>query len=105
MEETRVDLSDRRIRDLVIAAYRRHSWGLPTESSVIVTDGVVHLWGYVPSDAEFDALRVAVQGIPGVTGFQDHTYRFFADPGRRQRKPSEVIVEEPGDASTDTAPI
>jgi CBS-domain-containing membrane protein len=97
-EDIRLNLNDRRIRDLVIAEYKRLPWGMPSESNVIVTDGIVHLWGYVPSDVELDALRVAAEGIPGVKGFEDHLYRFFGDAGDRQRRPSQVIIEEPGDA-------
>lgn len=92
-----MNLNDRRIRDLVIAEYKRLPWGMPSESNIIVTDGMVHLWGYVPSDVELDALRVAAEGIPGVKGFEDHIYRFFGDAGGRQRRPSQVIIEEPGD--------
>jgi len=100
-EDTRVTLSDRRVRDLVLAEFKRMPWGPPHEGNVIVTDGVVHLWGYYPSDAELRALRIAVEGIPGVKGFEDHTYRFVADTGGRQRKPSEVTVEGPCDAEDD----
>lgn len=99
-EDAQVNLADRRVRDLVIAEYRRLPWGTPSESNVIVTDGVVHLWGYVPSDAELDALRVAVEGILGIKGFDDHTFRFLGDTGHRQQRPSQVIVEEPGHMTT-----
>ncbi|MEP7239568.1 MAG: CBS domain-containing protein [Devosia sp.] len=39
---------------------------------VTVTDGVVHLWGKVRSNAERDAARVAVESIPGINGIEDH---------------------------------
>jgi len=39
---------------------------------VTVIDGIVHLWGTVRSEAERDAARVAVEGIEGVNGVQDH---------------------------------
>lgn len=97
VEDVWMNLAARRARDLVIAEYRRLPWGMPAESNVIVADGVVHLWGYVPSEAELAAFRVAVEAIPGVRGFEDHTFRFFGDAGRPQRKPSQVIVEEPSD--------
>jgi CBS domain-containing protein len=104
-EDTRIRLSDRRVRDLVIGEFKRMPWGPPHEGNVIVTDGVVHLWGYYPSDAELDALRVAVEGVPGVKGFEAHTYRFAADTGGRQHKPSEVTIEGPPDARDDTTLI
>lgn len=39
---------------------------------VTVADGVVHLWGQVRSQAERDAARVAVEGIEGINGVEDH---------------------------------
>ena len=96
-EELKVNLSDRRVRDLVIAEYKRLPWGVSSESNVIVTDGVVHLWGLFPSDVELDALRVAAEGIPGVIGLEDHTYRYFGDVSARTRQPSQVIIEEAND--------
>ena len=88
-------LSDQQIRDLVIAEYKRLPGGMPAEGNVIVTDAVVHLWGFVPSGVELDALRVAAEGIPGVKHFQDHTFRYFGDAGGHQRAPSELVVEQP----------
>jgi CBS domain-containing protein len=40
--------------------------------SVTVVDGVVHLWGQVRSEAERDAARVAIEGIEGLRGVEDH---------------------------------
>jgi CBS domain-containing protein len=93
-----VGLSDRRVRDLVIADYKRLPLGPPSEGNVIVTDGIVHLWGYRPSNAEADALRVAAEAIPGVKGFEDHTYRYFGDANIPRHAPSEVILVEPEEA-------
>lgn len=39
---------------------------------VTVEDHVVHLWGLVRSEAERDAARVAVEGIPGLSGTENH---------------------------------
>jgi CBS domain-containing protein len=44
--------------------------GRPT---VTVDSGVVHLWGSVGSKAERDALRVIVEGVPNIAGYEDHT--------------------------------
>jgi len=60
-----------------------------------VTDGVVHLWGDLPSRTELDALRLAAEGIPGVKRFEDHTYRTFGDPGLEPRSQSTVSVTGP----------
>ena len=42
--------------------------------NVSVSEGVLHLWGGVKSDAEKRALRVVAEGIPGVRGIDDHTF-------------------------------
>ncbi|MBN9305471.1 MAG: CBS domain-containing protein [Devosia sp.] len=39
---------------------------------VTVVNGVVHLWGRVRSEAERDAAHVAVEGVEGITGIEDH---------------------------------
>ncbi|HKM62627.1 MAG TPA: CBS domain-containing protein, partial [Acidisphaera sp.] len=68
-----VEVDDRRLRDQVLAEFRRLPWGLKAESNVVVTDGVVHLWGAVNTPQEQAALRVAAEGIPGVKRVADHT--------------------------------
>lgn len=45
---------------------------LSTQPTVTIASGVVHLWGAVRSQAERDVTRVVVEGIPGVTGWEDH---------------------------------
>lgn len=86
------DRNDQSIRDLVIAAYRRLPCGLPTEWNVIVRNGVVHLWGFVPSLANLAALRVAAEGIPGVKGFVDLTFGYSGPIGSREILQSHVTV-------------
>ena len=71
--ESSTAADDRRIRDLVLAEFARLSWGLHSESNVVVTSGIVHLWGLVGSQQEQAALRVAAEAIPGVKGIMDHT--------------------------------
>jgi CBS domain-containing protein len=89
-----VSLTDRQVRDLVLAEFRRLSFGLRSEGSVIVQDGVVHLWGLVPSETERRALRIAVEGIPGVKLVEDHTGRFFQPFGIDPKAPSKLIYAE-----------
>ena len=85
--------SDRRIRDLVLAEYKRQPWG-QTEGNVIVTDGIVHLWGFVGSETEVTALRLSAEAIPGIVGFEDHSIRSLGYAGARLRHPSTVTVLE-----------
>ena len=83
-----VSIDDRRIRDLVIAEFARHPWGLDSENNVIVTGGIVYLWGVAPGPEVRKALRVAAAAIPGVRGVQDRMtstrgdwpLRFHQDP-------------------------
>lgn len=104
IEGDQMPLEDQRVRDLVVAEYKRLPWGVPSEGNVIVTDGVVHLWGFVPSETELDALRIAAEGIPGVKGFHNHTFRFFGDIGAHHRAPSQVIVKDSDDTVLEVTP-
>jgi CBS domain-containing protein len=65
--------NDRLIRERLLAELRQQEWANPTESSVVVSDGVVHFWGTVGSKEERRALRVVAENIPGVRGIEDHT--------------------------------
>jgi CBS domain-containing protein len=61
------------IRDRLLAELKRQKWAEASPGNVIVTDGVVHLWGTILSEEERQALRVAAENIAGVRGVQDHT--------------------------------
>jgi len=63
--------SDRQIRAAVLEELAQHSWAIPVEN-VMVTEGVVHLWGVVTSQAQAHGIYVAVQGVPGVKRVEDH---------------------------------
>ena len=65
--------NDRVIRERLLAELGKQEWANPTESNVVVSDGVVHFWGTVGSEEERTALRVAAENIPGVRGIEDHT--------------------------------
>lgn len=94
-DNTRGRQRDHHMRDRVLAKFSRLPWGIPSEGNVIVTAGVVHVWGYLPSSAEVDVLRVVAEGIRGVKGFQDHTYRYFGDVSVRNHTRSEVTLVGP----------
>ena len=40
--------------------------------NVTVSDGIVHLWGYVVSDNERRAVRIAAERVVGVKEVKDH---------------------------------
>jgi len=44
----------------------------PSMLNVTVRDGTVDLWGFVTSDDEKKATRIAVESIPGVKTINDH---------------------------------
>jgi CBS domain-containing protein len=67
-----VTQDDRVIRDQLLAVLKREPWADTHLLNILVSDGVVHLWGLVGSDAEQKALRVAAETIPGVRGVEDH---------------------------------
>ena len=82
---------DRRIRDTLLEEIARQSWATPGDASVTVSDGVVHLWGTVESEAKRQALVVTAENIQGVVAVEDHTQRLVAlDPVDRPNWPSPV---------------
>lgn len=56
---------DEDVRTRVCGELDRHSWGSGV-SNVVVENGVVHLWGRASSEPAKDAVRVAVENVPGV---------------------------------------
>jgi CBS domain-containing protein len=64
---------DRTIRERLFAELRQQKWARSAEGNIVVSDGVVHLWGVVGSEAERAALRVAAENVEGVQGVEDHT--------------------------------
>jgi CBS domain-containing protein len=59
-------LSDDAIREKILQRLRKEFWANVETLNVAVEHGAVHLWGIVRSDAERNAIRVAVEGIAGV---------------------------------------
>jgi CBS domain-containing protein len=73
---TDVTLSDAEIRAMLMGELAGRKW-----SNIVVTDGVVHLWGIFHSMEAVDAVRVAAQNIPGVKRVEDHTEPYPVMPG------------------------
>jgi len=63
--------SDRSIRLQLLDRLGDETWTDFGERNVIVSDGVVHLWGLVGSAAEHKALLALAEGVPGVVGVSD----------------------------------
>jgi CBS domain-containing protein len=68
---------DSEIRRQILEEVDRQPWGA-TLVNVTVQDGVAELWGTVLDERERQALRVAVENVPGVAGIKDH--RAFVEP-------------------------
>jgi CBS domain-containing protein len=67
-----VPLSDATIRESLLTHLSAQSWAHVRPLNVTVNCGVVDLWGYVESDTERKAIRVAAESMPGVRGVNDH---------------------------------
>lgn len=63
---------DRWIRDQFFERMDKEGIPRPAVVNVVVTEGVVHLWGFVDSEEERKALHVLAEGIPGVKAVEDH---------------------------------
>ena len=63
--------SDEAIQREVLHALDGHRWAMATEN-VVVTEGIVHLWGTVNSEEERKAILVAAGRVIGVKGVEDH---------------------------------
>lgn len=75
-----VTLSDAEIRATLMGELAGRKWAFAGRN-IVVTDGVVHLWGVFHSMDAVDAVRVAAQIIPGVKGVEDHTEPYPVMPG------------------------
>ena len=63
---------DATIRARLLETLDDQPWHAAIHPNVVVTDGVVHLWGLVPSEQQRDALRVLAENIEGVRAVEDH---------------------------------
>jgi CBS domain-containing protein len=67
-----VPLSDTAIREKVLTHLNEQNWAHTALLNVTVNGGVVDLWGFVESDTERKAIRVAAEATPGVRAVNDH---------------------------------
>lgn len=63
---------DRTIREQVTARIEHEEWITHGILNVIVNQGVVELWGWVDSEEERRAFRLAAESVPGVREVKDH---------------------------------
>lgn len=72
--------TDAAIRTALTTELASQAWSRRVDNSVVVTDGVVHLWGLVASPEESRALEIAARGVPGVREVQNHTIILADEP-------------------------
>jgi CBS domain-containing protein len=63
---------DEALRRGVERAVKDHAWTSPWPVNILVSGGVVHLWGFVANDASSRAYRVAAENVPGVAKVRSH---------------------------------
>jgi CBS domain-containing protein len=86
--------SDATIRERLHAELGKQMWAPTALINLIVRDGIVELWGTISDERERQALKVAAENTPGVTGIRDHLA--LVDPI------SGMVTYQPGDEPTET---
>jgi CBS domain-containing protein len=71
---------DAAIRTALLAEFDKHVWSRRPENSVVVTDGIVHLWGLAATDEEKRALELAAEHTPGTKAVRNHIVVLAAEP-------------------------
>lgn len=71
-ESAPCSVSDGKLRETVNDVLSKQSWTSPWPTNVVVSDGVVHLWGFVSGEAIRQAYRVAAENVPGVRRVKNH---------------------------------
>jgi CBS domain-containing protein len=76
-----IPLTDTAIRSKLVSHLRSQQWADISTLNVIVTDGVVDLWGVARSDTERKAFRVAAEATPGIRVVNDHMKTWHVEAG------------------------
>lgn len=71
---------DASIRASLLAELANQPWSRRGDNSVVVSDGVVHLWGLVTTRDEERALELAAKGVAGVKSVQSHMVVLSEEP-------------------------
>ena len=71
--DTGAPATDRDLRAALMKELAAQPWSRRADNSVVVTNGIVHLWGLVTSQEESRALELAAQSVAGVREVQNHT--------------------------------
>ena len=68
----RATATDASIRAALQKELASHAWLDSQRLNIVVSDGVVHLWGLMRSEEERRAVRIAAESIFGVSGVEEH---------------------------------
>lgn len=72
---------DNQLRQAVVDAFDKQAWKSRWPVNVVVSDGTVHLWGFVESEDVRKAYRVAAENVPGVKKVKSHLRSIPASVG------------------------
>ena len=70
-----MSLPDSMIREKLLGELKKQKWAHVHRMNATVTNGVIDLWGFVGSEEERQAIRIASEAIPGVAAVNDHLVR------------------------------
>jgi CBS domain-containing protein len=65
-------VDDATLRARLLATLDRQPWHATLQANIVVSGGIVHLWGLVPTEQQREALRVLAENIEGVRAIEDH---------------------------------
>lgn len=71
-KEAETVAQDRDIQTRLLAVLEKQPWWHARACHVVVSDGIVHLWGNAESADEREAIRVAAENTSGVRGVKNH---------------------------------
>lgn len=71
-----VSSDDSTIREKLTDELKAQPWVRLVMMNVVVENGIVHLFGFVRTEEERNAVCVAAQNVPGVKGVEDHLKRW-----------------------------
>ena len=79
-EAAPVTADDATIRTTLLDELSHQAWSRRPENSVVVTEGVVHLWGLAATEEEKRALELAAEHTPGTKAVRNHIVVLAAEP-------------------------
>jgi CBS domain-containing protein len=66
--------ADEDLRSTVMAALQKQNWSQARRSDVVISHGVVHLWGMVANDSLRSAYVETARRVPGVSSVENHMH-------------------------------